>query len=126
MADAPEEEGDRFTLNTVNAVWGQHDYEFLAPFLDVLAENYGGWSAAGGFCGIRPEESRVRINDWVAERTEDRIKDLVPEDANRPVDPNGTHETQSTSTQGGSTHSSNTSRAHAPSICWTAARLTFQ
>ena len=82
MADAPEEEGDRFTLNTVNAVWGQHDYEFLAPFLDVLAENYG--------AGVRPvdfkdkdarEESRLTINDWVADQTEDRIKDLIPKNA---------------------------------------------
>ena len=82
MADAPEEEGRGFTLNTVNAVWGQQDYEFLAPFLDVLAENYG--------AGVRPvdfkdkdarEESRLTINDWVADQTEDRIKDLVPPDS---------------------------------------------
>ncbi len=25
-----------------------------------------------------PEESRVTINDWVADRAEDRIKDLIP------------------------------------------------
>ena len=82
MADAPEEEGDAFTLNTVNAVWGQHDYEFLEPFLDVLAENYG--------AGVRPvdfkdkdarEKSRLTINGWVADQTEDRIKDLVPPDS---------------------------------------------
>ena len=82
MADAPEEEGRRIHLNTVNAVWGQQDYEFLAPFLDVLAENYG--------AGVRPvdfkdkdarEESRLTINDWVADQTEDRIKDLVPPDS---------------------------------------------
>ncbi len=83
MADAPEEEGDAFTLNTVNAVWGQHDYEFLAPFLDVLAENYGAGVRPVDFVGS-PEESRVRINDWVAERTEDRVKDLIPEDAITP------------------------------------------
>ena len=80
MADAPEEEGDAFTLNTVNAVWGQHDYEFLEPFLDVLAENYGAGVRPADFVGSS-EESRVRINDWVAERTEDRVKDLIPEDA---------------------------------------------
>ncbi len=80
MADAPEEESDAFTLNLANAVWGQHDYEFLPPFLDVLAENYGAGVRPADFVGS-PEESRVRINDWVAERTEDRIKDLIPEDA---------------------------------------------
>ena len=80
MADAPEEESDAFTLNLANAVWGQHDYEFLSPFLDVLAENYGAGVRPTDFVGS-PEESRVTINDWVAERTEDRIKDLIPEDA---------------------------------------------
>ena len=80
MADAPEEEGDAFTLNLANAVWGQHDYEFLAPFLDVLAENYGAGVRPTDFVGS-PEESRVRINDWVAEQTEDKVKDLIPEGA---------------------------------------------
>ena len=80
MADAPEDEGDAFTLNLANAVWGQHDYEFLAPFLDVLAENYGAGVRPTDFVGS-PEESRVRINDWVAEQTEDKVKDLIPEGA---------------------------------------------
>ena len=52
MADAPEEEGDGFTLNIANAVWGHEDYEFLEPFLDVLAEELRGWSAASGFCQV--------------------------------------------------------------------------
>ena len=66
-----------FRLNIANAVWGQEDYGFLEPFLDVLAASYG--------AGVRPmdfrrdsEESRLTINRWVAERTEDRIKDLIP------------------------------------------------
>ena len=66
-----------FRLNIANAVWGQENYGFLEPFLDVLAASYG--------AGVRPmdfrresEESRLTINRWVAERTEDRIKDLIP------------------------------------------------
>ena len=27
-----------------------------------------------------PEESRVTINNWIAEETEDKIKDLIPRD----------------------------------------------
>ena len=73
-----EDEG--FTLNMANAVWGQQDYEFLEPFLDVLAENYGAGVRPIDFEGS-PEQSRIRINDWVADRTEDRIKDLIPEKA---------------------------------------------
>ena len=73
-----EDEG--FTLNMANAVWGQQDYEFLEPFLDVLAENYGAGVRPIDFEGS-PEESRIRINDWVANRTDDRIEDLIPEKA---------------------------------------------
>ena len=74
------EDDERFRLNIANAVWGQHDYEFLAPFLDVLATHYGAGVRPVDFAGS-PEESRITINDWVAERTEDRIEDLIPEGA---------------------------------------------
>ena len=72
-----------FTLNIANAVWGQKNYEFLAPFLDVLAENYGAGVTAGGLqvTWIAREESRVRINDWVAER--DRGQDQGPHSGGR-------------------------------------------
>ncbi len=77
---AKGKDGEGFKLNIVNAIWGQEDYEFLAEFLDTLAENYG--------AGIRlldfikdPEKSRVTINDWVSDNTEGRIEDLIPEGA---------------------------------------------
>jgi serpin B len=76
-AGAAGKDGKGFRLNIVNAVWGQRDFRFLASFLDTIAENYG--------AGIRlldfikePEKSRVTINDWVSEETEERIKDLIP------------------------------------------------
>ena len=66
-----------FQLNVANAVWGQRGYEFLEEFLDVLGENYGAGVRPADFAGA-PEESRFAINEWVAERTEDRVKDLMP------------------------------------------------
>ena len=66
-----------FRLNIVNAFWGQRDYEFLEAFLDVLAENYGAGVRPVDFVGA-PEESRLKINDWVADQTQGRIKDLIP------------------------------------------------
>ncbi len=78
------EDESEFRLNVVNAVWGQHDYKFLDPFLDVLATHYGAGVRPADFVGS-PEESRIRINDWVAEQTEDRIQDLIPEDAITPA-----------------------------------------
>ena len=77
-AQGKDEEG--FRLNIVNAIWGQEDYRFLAEFLDVLAENYGAGLRTLDFVNA-PEESRITINDWVSEQTEDRIEDLIPEGA---------------------------------------------
>ena len=68
---------DRFQLNIVNAIWGQKNYEFLPAFLDVLAENYGAEMLRVDYTGD-PDKSRVRINDWVADQTEGKIKDLIP------------------------------------------------
>ncbi len=67
-----------FRLNIVNAIWGQKDFEFLAEFLDVLAENYGAGLRLLDFINY-PEESRITINDWVSDQTEGRIKDLIPQ-----------------------------------------------
>ena len=66
-----------FQLNIANALWGQRDYRFLDEFTTVVAENYGAGVRPTDFQG-QPEESRVRINDWVAEQTEDKIKDIIP------------------------------------------------
>ena len=71
------EENEYFKLNIANAIWGQESYEFLADFLHVLAENYGAGLRTLDFDG-EPEESTARINNWVFEETEGKIKDLVP------------------------------------------------
>ena len=70
------EGGQYFQLNIANAVWGQGGYHFLPDFLDVLAENYGAGMMAVDFVGA-PDESRVRINDWVVDETAGKIKDLL-------------------------------------------------
>ena len=67
-----------FRLNIVNAVWGQQEHPFREVFLDVLAESYGAGVRPTDFMAA-PEESRLAINDWVAESTEDRIRDLIPQ-----------------------------------------------
>ena len=69
-----------FHLNIANSVWGQQDYGFLPEFLDTLAVNYGDGVRPVDFRGD-PEGSRLRINDWVARSTEERILDLIPQDA---------------------------------------------
>ncbi len=66
-----------FRLHVVNAIWGQKGYEFLAPFLDTLAQNYGSGLRALDFTN-ETEQSRSAINKWVSDQTEGRIQDLVP------------------------------------------------
>ena len=76
-AEGTDEEG--FRLNIINALWGQEDFEFLAEFLDLVAENYGAGLRLLDFVNAA-DDSRIVINDWVSEQTEGKIEDLIPED----------------------------------------------
>ena len=77
---AQGKDGEGFRLNIVNAIWGQKDYSFLSTFLDILAENYGAGLRILDFI-TETEASRLAINQWVSNQTEERIKDLIPEGA---------------------------------------------
>ena len=80
-ASPPMAEGDTrepFTIRPANSAWGQGGYAFLDDYLAVLAESYGAGLRLLDYVGD-PEGSRVVINDWVEETTEDRIEDLIPE-----------------------------------------------
>jgi len=71
-------EGTDFKLNIVNAAWAQQGYPFLQDFLDILAVDYGAGMYILDFV-TDPESSRQTINNWVAQQTEDKIKDLLPQ-----------------------------------------------
>ena len=75
-AEGKDEKG--FRLNNVNAIWGQKDFTFLPDYLDVLAQNYGAGLRIVDYIN-RTEKARITINDWVAQQTEDKIKDLLPQ-----------------------------------------------
>ena len=83
-AGAAGQDDGGFRLNIANSVWGQKDHEFVAAFLDVLAEQYGSEVRRADFRRAL-EESRVLINDWVADETEARINDLIPPGAIQPA-----------------------------------------
>jgi serpin B len=72
------EAGKRFSLNINNALWGQKDYSFLPDFLKVLGQNYDAGMNVLDFI-TSPEESRITINDWVSNQTNNRIRDLLPQ-----------------------------------------------
>ncbi|MGK3966041.1 serpin family protein [Sorangium sp. So ce118] len=81
---AEGKDGEGFRLNVANALWGQVGSSFVPSFLDVLAESYGAGLHVVDFAQA-PDEARGIINGWVAERTEDRIKDILPEGAIQPA-----------------------------------------
>lgn len=68
-------------LSTANQLFGQRGYEFEKRFLDLLASQYGaGMELVDYVDPAAREQARAAINDWVAERTRDRITELIPED----------------------------------------------
>ncbi len=73
-----EEQTDDFQLHVANAVWGQTGWNFLQEFLDTLAKYYGAGMKMSDFMAD-PEGARHTINQWVEDRTENRIKNLLPE-----------------------------------------------
>ena len=79
----PQQEEDTrvpFTIRPANSAWGQGGYPFLDTYLEVLATQYGAGLRLVDFIN-NPEGATDTINSWVEEATEDRIKDLIPENA---------------------------------------------
>jgi len=78
-------DGRAFELSVANSLWGRPDGTYLAPYLDLMAVNYGAGIRLVDFGGD-PDGARTRINDWVAGKTHDRIKDLLqPGDIDKDV-----------------------------------------
>ena len=68
--------GKSFSLNIANALWCQKSYNFLPAFLNTLAQNYDTGVNLLDFINS-PEPSRVTINNWVSNETNERINDLI-------------------------------------------------
>jgi serpin B len=66
-----------YTLNIANRLFGKQDYVFEESFLEDTEEYFSSQLEELDFAGA-PEESRVHINDWVADHTQQKIKDLIP------------------------------------------------
>ena len=67
-----------YQLSIANRLFGQQGFEFRQSFLDVTAQHYNAPLEPTDFMGD-PEGSRKRINDWVEEKTNDKIQDLLPQ-----------------------------------------------
>ena len=64
-------------LNIANALWIQKEYALLQTFVELTRKYYQANLFDMNF-REDPEGSRSKINDWVEEKTEGKIQDLLP------------------------------------------------
>jgi len=68
---------DGYQLRVADALWAEKDYTFLDDFLKLTSSDYGAGFNRVDFKGA-PEAVRSTINQWVEQKTENKIKDLLP------------------------------------------------
>ena len=67
----------KYELRTANALWAQKAYPLLTEYVSPVEKYYGGKVSDLDFAR-ETENSRLIINHWVEEQTNNRIKDLIP------------------------------------------------
>jgi serpin B len=65
-----------YRLDVANRLWGQERFHFLDDYLRVTREDYGAELARLDF--NQPEAARETINKWVEDKTQQKIKNLIP------------------------------------------------
>jgi serpin B len=68
---------DDYELRTGNALWVQRDFSLLTDYANRVEKYYGGKAANLDFVK-ESEKSRETINSFIAEQTNNKIKDLIP------------------------------------------------
>lgn len=64
-------------LRIANQLWGENNYEFNQDYLNLIKEAYHAPLKKVDFEGA-PDSQRSAINNWVEQKTENKIKDLLP------------------------------------------------
>lgn len=77
LYNAINEQEKEYALSTANALWAQRDFMFLKEYTYTIEKYYGGKVTNCDFIGA-PEQARETINTWVADNTNQKIKDLIP------------------------------------------------
>ena len=72
-----------FRLTIANSAWGRDDAVYVQDFLDTLSDDYGAEMQHLDFVGD-PDGARVTISEWVSDRTDGLVTELIPP---RQVDP---------------------------------------
>ena len=75
---------NEYALKTANALWAEQDFHFLDEYLTTVEKYYEGKTTNLDFRN-EPEASRLIINNWVEDKTNNKIKDLFPEGSIHPL-----------------------------------------
>ena len=71
----PDEDG---TFSVANRLWTDEKVKLIPDYLELVTKNYGAGVKTVDFLNSH-ESARLEINDWVAQKTRDKIKDLLQE-----------------------------------------------
>jgi len=74
----------KYNISTANALWIQKDYQILNEYIGTIEKYYFGKAANVDFKGAT-EEARQTINNWVENKTNNKIKDLFPKGSLMPL-----------------------------------------
>ena len=75
---------DTYIFKLANAIWPSQDFKFEQNYLDTIMVNYGASLKTLDY-STKPDESRNTINNSIAEKTENKIQDLIPKGAITPM-----------------------------------------
>lgn len=79
-AEADDEQPEPAVASLVHGTWLQEDLAVEDEFLEGLATHFGSGVYEVDFTDAgKREKGRERVNDWVADATNDLIEDLLPE-----------------------------------------------
>src|SRR5690606_7383199 len=73
-----EDDAEPFELSIANSIWVEETFEFLPAFLRTLAVDYDAGARLVDYIND-PSGAREAINAWVADETNDRIPELIPQ-----------------------------------------------
>ena len=74
--NALRQQVNQYELRIANALWGEQTFPFRPQFLEALQTAYGAVSFPVDFLHA-PEAARLRINDWIAQQTKNRIQNML-------------------------------------------------
>ncbi|MFA4860823.1 serpin family protein [Methanoregula sp.] len=77
MYNALNSRSTGYTLHTANSLWAEKTHPFLSEYTGMAHQYYSADTTNLDF-NTQPEESRITINQWVENQTENKIRNLIP------------------------------------------------